>query len=355
MRCEPFLSITDQVADRLRAEILRGRWADTLPGKHQLAAELGVNNKTVESAIRQLEADGLLVPQGAGRRRRINPKGGKSSRTLRVAILTIDLEADRKTGYIVDLHHLLFEAGHTVFYAPQSLTELRFDLKKIAHLVAQTKADAWVVLCGSRDVLQWFADRPEPSFAVFGQRQGLKMPGFGPNKVPACVAAVETLIGLGHHRIVLLCRGMRRLPTPGLSELAFLGALTAGGIRTGDYNLPDWDESDGGFQKCLTALFRVTPPTALIVDEVSYFVAALQFLAHCGIRVPADVSLICTDDDPIFDFCEPRVACMTWDARPLVRRVLQWADNVSRGKLDLRQTLTPAKFVTGGTVAAVAG
>lgn len=346
-----FLTITDQVAEHLRAEILRGRWSGTLPGKHELAAELGLNNKTIEAALWQLEKDGLLIPQGAGRRRRINPKGGKSSRALRVAILALDLEADRKLDYMVALHHSLFEAGHTVFYARRSLTELRFDLGKLTRLVEETKADAWVVLAGSREVLQWFARRPEPVFALFGQRQGLRLAGFGPNKVPAFTAATHALLGLGHRRIALLCRRLRRLPTPGLNERAFLAELKAAGIRTGEYNLPDWEEYDGGFQKCLEALFRVTPPTALIVDEMPWFVATLQFFAARGLRVPAEVSLICTDDDVAFAGCAPPIACMKWDTRPLVRRVLNWASNVSRGKTDFRQATTPSTFVPGGSIA----
>ena len=32
------------------------------------------------------------------------------------------------------------------------------------------------------------------------------------------------------------------------------------------------------------------------------------------------------------------------------RRIVEWAANVSRGKADLRQTLTPATFVEGGTI-----
>ncbi len=346
-----FLSITEQVAEHLRAEILRGRWTEILPGKHQFAAELGLNNKTIEAALRILEADGLVVPQGAGRNRRINPKGGKSSRALRIAFLTLDLAADRKVDYMVDLHHTLFEAGHTVFYAPSDMAELRFDLKKIARLVEGCKADAWVVLAGSREVLEWFTQRPEPAFALFGRRQSLPIAGFGPHKTPAVAAATRKLIELGHHRIVLLCRKIRRLPAPGLSERTYLSELEAGGIRTGEYNLPDWEETNAGFQKCLEALFRVTPPTALIVDEASWFVAAMQFLIRRGLRVPADVSMICTDDDAAFACCDPPIACITWDTRPLVRRVLNWASNVSRGKPDLRQTTTPAAFVPGGSIA----
>ena len=347
----PFLSITEQAAEHLRREILRGRWSETLPGKHQLAAELGLNNKTIEAALRILETDGLIVPQGAGRNRRINASGGKSPRALRIAILALDLEEDRKMDYMVDLNHSLLEAGHTAFYAEQSLTELRFDLKKIARLVDRTRADAWVVLAGSREVLEWFARRPEPAFAIFGRRQALPIAGFGPNKVPAVAEATRKLIELGHHRIVLLCRKVRRLPAPGLSERAFLAELEKGGIRPSEYNLPDWDDSSVGFKECLNALFKVTPPTALIVDEGVWFVAALQFLCNRGYRVPAQVSLICTDNDPAFACCEPPIACITWDTRPLARRVLKWASNVSRGKSDLRQTTTPAQFVPGGSIA----
>ena len=39
----------------------------------------------------------------------------------------------------------------------------------------------------------------------------------------------------------------------------------------------------------------------------------------------------------------------------MVRRIVRWAANVSRGKHDLRQTLTPAEFVPGGTIGPVKG
>nr|WP_162145252.1 substrate-binding domain-containing protein [Chthoniobacter flavus] len=104
------------------------------------------------------------------------------------------------------------------------------------------------------------------------------------------------------------------------------------------------------FPELLNALFRVTPPTALIVDEAPWFIAVLQFLAHRGIRVPADVSLICTDDDLAFSRCDPPITCIAWDSQPVVRRVVRWAGNVARGKPDFRLTKTPAKLILGGTI-----
>ncbi|MDB4320903.1 hypothetical protein N9950_01075, partial [Akkermansiaceae bacterium] len=52
--------------------------------------------------------------------------------------------------------------------------------------------------------------------------------------------AVHRLIGLGHRRVVHICRGDRRKPNPGKSEQKFLEILASHGLPVGDYNLPDW-------------------------------------------------------------------------------------------------------------------
>jgi LacI family transcriptional regulator len=344
-----FLSITDQIADRLRSEISAGRWTDLIPGKHQLAAELGVNHKSVENALRQLETAGILVSRGAGRCRKIAAHEARENRSLRIAILTNEGMPDRKQEFHIESVHALETAGHQVIYAPKSLKTLRFEVPKVAAMVEQTPADAWMVYAGSREVLRWFASRKIPAFAVFGHRSGLRIPGMSPDKPTSIRAATRHLIGLGHTRIVLLCRKLRRLPVPGISETVFLKTLAAHGCHVGEYNLPDWDDSEEGFHECLNKLFRVTPPTALIVDEADYFVAAMQFLLRRGLKVPEDVSLISTDNDPAFKRCHPPISHISWESRPVVRRILQWATNVSRGTPDFRQSTTASTFVAGGT------
>jgi DNA-binding LacI/PurR family transcriptional regulator len=346
-----FLTLADQVTEHLRSEILRGRWSSTLPGKHPLAAELGVNNKTVEGALRQLEKSGLLLPQGAGRKRLINPPRGSTSRALRIALLLNDHSIDEKTNIILEVKHALDAAGHTIITPQQSLTTLRFDPKLVAALVRKTEADAWIIIAGSRGVLEWFASQSVPAFALFGNRVGIKIPSVSPNKPPAVAEATRHLIALGHRRIVLLARRAARLPHPSAGVAAYLDTLRNHGCQIGGFNLPDWEESNAGFHECLCSLFRATPPTALIVDEVTYFVATMQFLLLHGLKVPTDVSLISTDDDVTLSHCDPPVACLRWDLRPVIRRVVNWAANVSRGKADFTQTLTPAEFVPGGTIA----
>ncbi len=297
----------------------------------------------------------LLVPQGTGRRRRITVADDKAAHPLRVAIL--DYEPIALTeGYIFECQRLLEEAGIRPFYAPKSLMELGMDARRVARLVAKTEADAWIVCSGSREVLEWFAAQPVPTFALFGGREGLPLAGVGPDKLPALRAATRALIALDHRRIVvLLARRDWHAGRPDRYELGFFDELAAHGIAPGPFNLPEWDDSREGFHQQLDELYRLTPPTALILDQASLFAAAQQHLAQRGLLVPQHVSLVCTDPDPTFAWCQPTIAHIRWDSRPVVRRIVRWAANVSRGKDDRRQSFTQAEFVPGGTIGPVKG
>lgn len=348
------LSAVEQVAAHLRQEIQRGHWSGHLPGVDRLAPELGVSRKTLEAALRQLEVEGVLKGQGPRRRRSIEATGNLLRTTLKVSILLSE-PTDRQLDYMVDLQHELERIGHKSLFAPATMKECGMSVRRIARMVEETPVDAWVVCGGTREVLQGFHEKSLPVFALFGRRRGLPIAGVGPDKPPAYALATRRLIALGHRRIVLIARRMRRLPVPGSSEQAFLDELAAHGIPRGPYHLPDWEESLEGFHAGLESLFRVTPPTALIIQEAVLFTAARQFLANRGLRVPEDVSLVCTDADPTFAWCKPSVTHIRWDSRPVVRRIVRWAANLSSGTPDVRQVLTAAEFVPGGTIGPVAG
>ena len=228
--------------------------------------------------------------------------------------------------------------------------DLGMDVGRVSRFVRKTKADAWIVCAGSREVLEWFSAQPVPAFALFGRRDGLPIAAAGPATHFVCIEATRHLLALGHRRIVSLCRRERRKPGPGMTEQAVLDEIAAHGVPTSDYNLPDWEESPDGLQKLLDSLFRVTPPTAMLIDEAPLFAAVQQFLANRSIRVPRQLSLVFTTNDPTFAWCIPSISHIRWDTAPVIRRVVQWAANVSHGKKDLRQTLTPAEFVVGGTI-----
>ena len=344
-----FSSLIEQVAQLLRDGMRQGRWRGSMPGRIRLAAELGVNHKTVKAALQLLEEEGLLASRGAGREREIVSGTDFTPSSLRVAILLYE-PADRQMHYIVDLRHQLAEAGHTASFAEKTICELGMNVARIARLVDRTEADAWVVVAGPRDVLEWFAARPTPAFALFGRQVGVSLASTSPKKAGALHELVERLFSLRHRRIVMLVREERRKPEPGFFERLFLEKLESCGIQTSAYNLPEWGDSPEELQRILNSLFQHTPPTALIVGDVLLFLAVQQHLARLGFLAPDHVSLACTDNNPFFEWCRPTIAHIGWDFRPLINRVVNWANNVSRGKEDRRKSGTKASFVPGGTI-----
>ena len=349
------LTVAEQAAAHLRDGLRRGRWAGSLPGVARLAAELEVSTNTVQAALRMLESEGLLGVHGRGRSRTIH-LGDAAETKLRVGILLYDalmVETPQAALLIAQLQHDLAAAGHEVFCAAKSQVALRHKVEHIAAHLEETPAHVWIVESGSRQLLEWLAGQAKPCLALFGRTEGLQIARTGPDKVAAYAAATRCLLGQGHRRIVLICRRQRRLPKPGNIEPVFLDELAAGGLATGGYCLPDWEETPEGFHALLASLFRTTPPTALIIDETCFFHAATAFFVRRGIRVPADVSIVATDYDASFFWHHPPVTGMRWENAPIIRRIVRWVEAARKGRADRETINFPAEFVPGETIGPV--
>ena len=343
------LSPSAQVARHLGKLIIKGQWERHLPGTPALSQEIGVDRKTVTAAIEMLEEQGLLESQGAGRPRKIVITEKQRVRGMRITILVYE-EKERHELYLHKLHRLLSAAGHLVTVSKRSLTDLGMQLPRVVKYVSSNPSEIWIPTAASKEILEWFAAQPFHTMALFGRRRGVPIAGIGPDKTEAIRQMTEKLIQLGHQRIVLFSREERKKPTLGLQERTFLATLEAHGIKHGSYNLPDWKNDAGGFKECLERLLEVTPPTALLIDESQFLVAALLHLARRGISVPGQISVFCTDDDFVFQMCDPHVSCIRWPTDPVVKRIVKWVQQVSRGKVTRKQYHTPARIVEGGTI-----
>ena len=343
------------VATRLREGIREGRWSGSLPGVLRLAADLDVSPFTVRRALRLLESEGLLADSGLGRSRSIAASGqsGTLRRPLRVAILSHDAhlaDCPQSSLVLIDIMQSLEAAGHDAFFCKKSQIELRHDVQRMTRQLAEIPADAWIVDAGSHPLLEWCSTQPTPCLALYGRTDNLPLARTGPDTVPAHRVATRHLLALGHRRIVNIARESRRKPTPGTCERAVLEEMTAHGVATSDYNLPDWEETPKGLCRLLEALFRHTPPTALLIDEIPNLVATLAFLARHGIRMPEQVSLVSTDCDATLDWCHPPIAHLRWDDALIVRRVVRWVNAVRKGNPDRRVINVLAEFIPGGSI-----
>ena len=348
------ISTAVQLAAWLREELEKGRWQGKMPGVIRLAGELGVARDSVEAAFHELERQGVLQSRGRGRGRFIELGGRGLEPGLRIAVLDYDPPA-KNEGWVIDLLHHAAQAGHSVFFATRTLVELRMNLQRISRLVRETEADAWIVGAGPREVLEWFAGQAIPTFALFGSRKDVPVAGVGPDFLPALLAIIRRLISLGHRRIVILSRRGRRAAGSDRLEQNLLEEMATHGLPTGSFNLPSWEDHPDGFRRCLDSLFKYTPPTAMIIEEVPHFMATMQFCGERGFRVPQDISLVCCTSDPAFSLCKPSVSHISWATQPLIRDVMRWIDSISTGKENQRQSLIKARFIEGGTIGPAPG
>lgn len=344
------LSHAEQVAAHVREQILGGRWEQNMPGVAHLKEVLGVNHVTVNAAMKLLEQQGLLESRGAKRSRRIVlPQDRRRHAAMRIRILPYD-DDSRHTQHTIGLLDQLRQASFNASCSRRTLLDLDMNPTRVARFVGQTPSDAWIVMAASREVLSWFTEQAFPSLALFGRFSGVDIAAASPQASTVMGQAIGRLVSLGHRRIVMLARAERRQPTPALVEQRFLDELEAQGLATGPYNLPDWEDNSAGLIQCLERLFQHTPPTALICGEPRLFAATQQHLARKGIHAPEQVSLICSDPDPTLSWCQPAIAHFSWDHRPVIRRVIRWANHIAAGKTDRQQTLFNRELVEGGTI-----
>ncbi len=298
--------------------------------------------------MRRLAKEGLLVSQGAGKRRRIVLSGRSLvPRDFKVHFLSYE-SLSPGLPQVLDLMDQHRKAGFIIEAAPKSLLDLNMDVKRVAQHVQQNPADAWIVASGSREVLEWFCQQRTPSYAYFGHKSDLPIAGCSVRR--DMNALIRRLYELGHRRIVLLIREEHLVPKLSFFATLFMEALQEVGLTTSSYNMPVWGYQPKGLRACLDSLYKFTPPTALITSETSIMLAVRDYHAQRGITAPRDVSLISLDQSPYFAWCDPLVAHFIWDAKSINRRVVRWAKNVALGKDDRRQVFTTAKFVEGDTI-----
>jgi DNA-binding LacI/PurR family transcriptional regulator len=252
-----------------------------------------------------------------------------------------------------DIQRSLVASGHTVDIAAKTQTDLRFAPSRLGRFLAATPADGWIVPAAPRSVLEFFAAQPVPAMAIGGRSLGLQIASAGLDGTPALCAATRRLVELGHRRIVLICGREWRQPSGGRSGVAYTAELSRHGIEADVYHIPDFEPTPAGLHALFTSLFRVTPPTALILESADYAIAALAFLAQRELSVPRDVSLVCLYSDTTMRWCHPPLARLRYDDKVVSRRVIRWCRALARGQVDRESVLFPAEFDEGGTIGAV--
>lgn len=314
-----------------------------MPGRDKLARELGVHGSTIERALKLLDDEGLVRNLGPGKPRQIVRTSDSGSAVTTVCVLLYDA-GDQADDYILNLQHHLGVAGHMLTFAPRTMLELKFNPSRIERMVKKESADAWIVYSGSQPVLERFVRLSIPTFSLFGRMNDLPIAGSGADIQPALAELVHELRGLGHSRIVMMTRSQFVEGGLGLTEKSFIRELKKNNLPVSTYNLAVWDNTPSGLANCLDRLFKVNPPTALLVDDWTIYHAVEHHLLRDQGVDGRDVLCVSMDPNPSFAWQQPEPVHFYWDPQAVVQPACEWLKSIAAGKVNVTQTMIRAEL-----------
>ena len=149
------------------------------------------------------------------------------------------------------------------------------------------------------------------------------------SNLPGARAAVEHLLGLGHHRIAFV-EGLRGTPSSLKRAAGFRAAFEAAGLQPDPNLIVAGDYTRAGGRRAAEVLFgRAEPPTAVFCANDLSALGVLQVAQLQGRRVPQDVSIVGFDDideaalatPPLTTFSQPPRLVGTVIAETLLERL----------------------------------
>ena len=245
------------------------------------------------------------------------------------------------------LQHDLEAAGHVCRFAQKSQEDLRHDVGRIERFVSHQASDAWVVIGGQHEVVDWFARQPQPAICIGGGVFGQQIAATGMLALEGFEQAMRHLVSLGHRRILSLWP-QHHLDLASNPYAQTLGSvLSEAGSQMTSYHVPMWKATPEGLREILEKTFQFTPPTAIITTYGKWMAGVLSFLAARSLRSPRDISLFSLNEDEWFVWKEPEISCLRGDDTHMVRRIVRWVNAVARDRLLIG---FPQQWIQGGTI-----
>lgn len=359
--------LTDQVAQAIEAEITAERWLEWLPSERSLKRILNVSRQTVRAALAHLAARKRIV---------VNPYRGyrivplSHTALAKAKAKTVGTAPSRELGLIcpepvyqmpprflqvLDIFRTLCAEGGLNLEVLEGQRFMRTDPGRLMPRLVRTHPKAcWILVLASRRMQEWFARSGAPAVVYGNVYPGVSLNGTGID-YHACIRhAASHLLTKGHRRIAFVAYDLRRAGEED-SWRGFQEACAAhrdSEVAPLLIERPDGD-ADALCRQLDSALRARQRPTAFVVSHTHHYATVATHLALRGLRVPADVSLICRSEDPFLNFLRPKPAFyranMEVAARLLFDHVCHAIDGTAKPG---DQRLLVPELVPGDSVAA---
>lgn len=348
-------SAMELVAAVLREEIRAGRWDERLPGARVLANRLGVSPPTAAAALASLAAEGLLTGGGARRAYRVAGPHAVAP-ALAVAPKRLLILSHEKMEDVGDLARSLLGKirdemilkGWVVDYQVVDYAYVKRPQRAWDRLIRVEPGTSVVALLGRPALAEWAVRRKIPLLFLGGVRSELPVPMVAVKSATMAELALARLTALGHRRIAIpLCDH----PEPfkaSIREATRQALAAVGQTYVGSYHNPETAYlMPDVIWRIMESLFAKEAPTALLFLDWKELVTAHCFLAHRGLRVPDDVSIVLLNDQAEAGWFFPELTRFRFPVRRIVKTIVGWL--TAGAGAELLDSLS-ADFIDGATV-----
>ena len=343
-----------QMAHRLMDDLLRSPGA-TLPGVRTLAPRYNVSRKTVERALAYFEELGILAPAEGGRKRQIHnarlrkvasSKGNMSAnRILFVSVVFKEIQTSHLVKHIFENFRELCEKSG-FFLSP--FDAARASPSKLKTLLAELRPRGAIVHGSGNPALNAVLALDIPAIGV--AMRDSRLPCFFHRN--GYLDAWLHARAMGHSRVAMpVVMGAEAVYEEFASELKQL-ADRGGFAFNPVFNFPKVQTATvEEYHDLLDRLFRHTPPTCLVLDDLSHYLAASSFLQQRRLRTPSDVSIILLTQDPLLADILPSIAHnIRYDPNGLARAFATLREQMN-GLRSHEQVVLSARWVPGDSLA----
>jgi len=328
-------SLVERASDAIMTQIAAGRWKGWLPQERSLAPTLGISRNTLRAALQRLRTNGVIEPiRGQGyqiiKSSFTKTRGGTQRRTVMVLspepldwlrpTLSILIDELRVILFQNDIHLEVHSGKH---YYRSSTPAL---LKK---LVAQHPATCWILIRASARVQQWFAQQKIPCLVSGSTFPGVQLPSVDLDYYAVGAHAAGRFLGLGHRHLLIVAEA---------GSFAGLNACTSGFCEVTE-KTPGATATilkhSGNIEEIRSLLIktfnRKPRPTGVLVANSYFYLTVSGALHQQGLRVPDDVSLMCTDSDHFLPFVLPQPSHYDFNHESFARKLAQKIDKILHG------------------------
>jgi len=299
-----------QFAHRLMDDLVQNP-STTLSGVRILGRKFGVSLRTVERALKQMEDLGIVSPAQHGKRRQVYLRklseisAQRSTAGNRILFISPDpYGAHYRSNHIYERLHELSESENFLLSyveAPLDMAELR------ALLISLEPCGVFLHMVGLR-VEEVVVSLNIPVVGIVGSYSRIAC--LRSNFSEIVIQAFQKAQAAGHVRIsALLWNLLDNYYEMMAAEMEEHFRLESGLSFSRRYNLPSFHGETGeDYHAALNELFRYTPPTCIILSDLSHYLSFASFCLNKGLRIPGDVSIILCSPDPLLECIHPSVA-----------------------------------------------